>query len=170
VRVLQRSLYRAAKANPTRKFGVLYDKVCRDDVLRTAYRQVKANGGAPGIDQQTFEIIEKEIGIDVFLRNIKERLIRKRYKPLPVATGLHPEGRWDAKTAGHSCHHRSCRAGSSEDRYRTPVRGVLQGFLVWLPSAEECAQGPARSLQVAELRLPLGGGRGFEVIFRLDSA
>ena len=55
-----------------------------DDVLRTAYRQVKANGGAPGIDQQTFEIIEKEIGIDVFLRNIKERLVRKRYKPLPV--------------------------------------------------------------------------------------
>ena len=36
VRVLQRSLYRAAKANPTRKFGVLYDKVCRDDVLRIA--------------------------------------------------------------------------------------------------------------------------------------
>jgi RNA-directed DNA polymerase len=98
VRVLQRSLYRAAKANPTRKFGVLYDKVCRDDVLRTAYRQVKANGGAPGIDQQTFEIIEKEIGIDVFLRNIKERLIRKRYKPLPVGDGFtsrRPMGRKD---------------------------------------------------------------------------
>lgn len=84
VRVLQRSLCRAAKANPTRKFGVLYDKVCRDDVLRAAYRQVKANGGAPGIDQQTFEIIEKEIGLDVFLRGIKERLLKKRYKPLPV--------------------------------------------------------------------------------------
>jgi RNA-directed DNA polymerase len=37
VRVLQRSLYRAAKANPKRKFGVLYDKVCREDVLRAAY-------------------------------------------------------------------------------------------------------------------------------------
>lgn len=84
VRVLQRSLYRAAKANPTRKFGVLYDKVCRDDVLRAAYEQVKANRGAPGIDQQTFEIIEKEIGVDKFLRGIKERLLKKRYKPLPV--------------------------------------------------------------------------------------
>ena len=71
VRVLQRSLYRAAKANPKRKFGVLYDKVCREDVLRAAYRQVKANGGAPGIDQQTFETIEKEIGVDVFLRDIQ---------------------------------------------------------------------------------------------------
>jgi group II intron reverse transcriptase/maturase len=84
VRVLQRSLYRAAKTNPMRKFGVLYDKVCRDDVLRAAYRQVKANGGAPGIDQQTFQIIEKEIGVDEFLRGIKERLSKKRYKPLPV--------------------------------------------------------------------------------------
>lgn len=84
VRVLQRSLYRAAKANPTRKFGVLYDKVCHDDVLRSAYEQVKANRGAPGIDQQTFDIIEKEIGVDKFLRGIKERLLKKRYKPLPV--------------------------------------------------------------------------------------
>jgi len=84
VRVLQRSLYRAAKANPTRKFGVLYDKVCRNDVLIAAYRQVKANGGAAGIDQQTFEIIEKELGVGEFLRDIRERLLRKRYKPLPV--------------------------------------------------------------------------------------
>jgi len=41
--------YRAAKANPARKFGVLYDKVCRNDVLIAAYKQVKANGGARGI-------------------------------------------------------------------------------------------------------------------------
>src|SRR5439155_1554650 len=33
VRVLQRKLYRAAKAQPQRTFGVLYDKVCRLEVL-----------------------------------------------------------------------------------------------------------------------------------------
>ena len=84
VRVLQRTLYRAAKANPTRKFGVLYDKVCRDDVLRIAYARVKANRGAPGIDGQTFELIEKAVGLDKFLRSIKERLLRRCYRPLPV--------------------------------------------------------------------------------------
>jgi RNA-directed DNA polymerase len=89
VRVLQRSLYRAAKANPTRKFGVLYDKVCRDDVLRIAYARVKANGGAPGVDQQTFTVIEKEIGLDAFLRNLQERLLRRRY-----SASLYPEGGW----------------------------------------------------------------------------
>jgi RNA-directed DNA polymerase len=84
VRVLQRSLYRAAKANPTRKFGVLYDKLCRADVLQMAYAPVSANRGAAGIDQQTFAVIEKEIGTDTFLRSIQEQLSRRRYKPLPV--------------------------------------------------------------------------------------
>jgi len=84
VRVLQRKLYLAAKANPKRKFGVLYDKVCREDVLRSAYAHVRANRGAPGVDQQSFEIIEKGIGVDSFLSELRQRLISKRYKPLPV--------------------------------------------------------------------------------------
>jgi len=84
VRVLQRKLYLAAKTNPKRKFGVLYDKVCREDVLRAAYAQVRANKGAPGIDQQSFEIIEKEVGVGAFLNEIRVKLIAKRYKPLPV--------------------------------------------------------------------------------------
>jgi RNA-directed DNA polymerase len=84
VRVLQRKLYLAAKTNPKRKFGALYDKVCREDVLRAAYAQVKANKGAPGIDQQSFEDIEKEVGVDRFLSEIRQELIAKRYKPLPV--------------------------------------------------------------------------------------
>lgn len=84
VRVLQRSLYLAAKANPKRKFGVLYDKVCRPDVLRRAYRQVRANKGAPGIDRLTFEVIETEIGVETFLAELRRKLVAKRYKPQPV--------------------------------------------------------------------------------------
>lgn len=84
VRVLQRKLYLAAKANPKRKFGVLYDKVCREDVLRAAYSQVRANQGAPGIDRQTFQSIENGMGVEAFLWDIRAKLIGKRYKPLPV--------------------------------------------------------------------------------------
>ena len=58
--------------------------MCRDDVLRIAYARVKANGGAPGVDRQTFAVIEKGIGLDGFLRSIQERLLRRRYRPLPV--------------------------------------------------------------------------------------
>lgn len=84
VQVLQRKLYLAAKTNPKRKFGVLYDKVCREDVLRAAYAQVKANKGAPGINQQSFEMIEKEVGLGTFLNELRAKLVAKRYKPLPV--------------------------------------------------------------------------------------
>ena len=84
VRVLQRKLYLAAKTNPKRKFGVLYDKVCREDVLRAAYAQVRANRGAPGIDQLSFEIIEKEVEVGTFLSDLRAQLVAKRYKPLPV--------------------------------------------------------------------------------------
>lgn len=84
IRVLQRKLYLAAKANPKRKFGVLYDKVCQYGTLLTAYRQVRANSGAPGIDQQTFEMIEGEIGLVSFLEDLQGKLVHKRYSPLPV--------------------------------------------------------------------------------------
>lgn len=84
VQVLQRKLYLAAKTNPKRKFGVLYDKVCQNEVLWQAYIQVKANKGAPGIDQRTFEYIEEEIGIGKYLIELQAKLVEKRYKPLPV--------------------------------------------------------------------------------------
>ena len=58
VRVLQRKLYRAAKAQPTRTFGVVYDKVCSKEVLDVAWNQVRRNRGAAGIDGETIDTIE----------------------------------------------------------------------------------------------------------------
>ncbi|EOS95296.1 reverse transcriptase domain-containing protein [Erwinia tracheiphila] len=84
VRVLQRKLYLAAKADPKRKFGVLYDKVCSNQVLGMAWTQVRANKGAPGIDRLSIEQVEKEIGVGNFLRDIQKKLVAKRYAPQPV--------------------------------------------------------------------------------------
>ena len=53
VRALQHALYRAAKADPGRRFHALYDKVCRRDVLWRAWAAVRRNNGAPGIDKIT---------------------------------------------------------------------------------------------------------------------
>ncbi|MGK9451955.1 group II intron reverse transcriptase/maturase [Acidithiobacillus caldus] len=84
VRVLQRKLYLAAKGDPRRKFGVLYDKVCQYETLSVAYQQVRSNKGAPGIDHKTFDVIEDEYGLDRFLGELQGKLVQKRYRPLPV--------------------------------------------------------------------------------------
>ena len=59
VRDLQRTLYRAAKADPNRRFHALFDKVSRRDVLERAWGQVRRNRGAPGIDRATITDIEQ---------------------------------------------------------------------------------------------------------------
>jgi hypothetical protein len=49
VRALQHALYRAAKADPGRRFHALGDKVHRRDVLERAWEDVRRNGGVePG--------------------------------------------------------------------------------------------------------------------------
>lgn len=59
-RELQRKLYLAAKRSRKRRFHALYDRIYRPDILWRAWREVKANGGAEGIDGITFADIEKE--------------------------------------------------------------------------------------------------------------
>lgn len=85
IRELQRKLYRKAKQEKEFRFYLLYDKVCRLDILSHAYNLVKANKGAPGVDGETFERIEeREGGAKGYLEAIAGELKRKEYKPQPV--------------------------------------------------------------------------------------
>lgn len=60
IRMLQRKLYRKAKEEPDYRFYLLYDKMYREDILTYAYKLMKANGGASGVDQQSFPEIESQ--------------------------------------------------------------------------------------------------------------
>jgi RNA-directed DNA polymerase len=81
---LQTKLSHAAKQSLDRRFGALYDKIYREDVIREAWKRVKANNGAPGVDKQDFEYIEQVIGVEQFLSEVREQLKSERYRPQPV--------------------------------------------------------------------------------------
>ena len=83
VRELQRTLYRAAKADPGRRFHALYGKVHRRDVLERAWELVRANKGAAGIDQQTIADVE-EYGVVRLLDELAADLKDGSYRSLPA--------------------------------------------------------------------------------------
>jgi group II intron reverse transcriptase/maturase len=79
LRKLQRALYAKAKEEPQYRFYLLYDKVYRRDILEFAYRKCKANGGAPGVDGESFEEIEA-YGRERWLRERAEELQTRGYR------------------------------------------------------------------------------------------
>src|SRR5881227_2870904 len=83
VRELQRTLYRAAKADPGRRFHALYDKVYRRDVLERAWELVRANKGAAGIDRQTIADVE-QYGVAKLLDELAADLKDGSYRPWPA--------------------------------------------------------------------------------------
>src|SRR5215472_10607719 len=91
VQKLQTALHTKAKGSPDYRFYALYDKVYRRDVLEEAYARCRANGGAPGIDRQTFEDIEA-YGQDRWLDELAAELKAKSYRPQPVRRVFIPKG------------------------------------------------------------------------------
>ena len=87
---LQRALYRAAKASPTRRFHALYDKMYREDVLAKAWREVQANAGSAGVDGQTIEQIEQE-GVEGLLSELAAELREEHYRPHAVRRAWIPK-------------------------------------------------------------------------------
>lgn len=83
VRELQRSLFRAAKKDRERRFHALYDRIARSDVLVEAWKRVRSNRGAGGIDGETLTIIAQR-GAEDFLAEVQDALIEKTYRPRPV--------------------------------------------------------------------------------------
>jgi RNA-directed DNA polymerase len=83
VRKLQNRLWAAAKQSPDRRFHALYDRIYRSDVLWEAWRRVRANRGAAGVDEMTLAAVE-DYGVERMLTELASDLKAGTYRPLPA--------------------------------------------------------------------------------------
>jgi RNA-directed DNA polymerase len=90
VRRLQRRLWVAAKRSPERRFHALYDRIFRGDVLEEAWRRVRANRGAAGVDRETLADVEA-YGVERMLAELQDDFRAGRYRPAPVRRQVIPK-------------------------------------------------------------------------------
>jgi group II intron reverse transcriptase/maturase len=100
VESFRQKLYVAAKANKERNFGILFDKVIKEETLKEAWRRVAANGGSRGVDGQTIEWIRKDYGVEPFLVELRSELAGKTYRPELVRRVYIPKGDGDRRPLG----------------------------------------------------------------------
>lgn len=102
VQKLRAALHAKAKGAPDYRFYTLYDKLYREDVLAYAYRVAKANGGAPGVDGESFEAIEA-YGEERWLGELAQALRTKTYRPLAIRRVYIPKPKGGQRPLGIPC-------------------------------------------------------------------
>jgi group II intron reverse transcriptase/maturase len=156
VQRLQRRLGAAAKRHEGRRFHALYDRIWRSDVLAEAWKQVKRNRGAAGVDKQTIEAI-RALGEEAFLGDLSKMLRNGTYRPQAVRRCWIPKPNGGQRPLG---------IPTVRDRVvQTATKLILEP--IFEVDFKDCSYGfrPGRSATQAleALRVRGGGGRGNHV-------
>lgn len=151
VRELQRKLFTAAKRSRSRRFHALMDRIWRSDVLLEAWRRVRANHGAAGMDGETIAAIEAA-GVEDFLESIQEELRSGKYRPRPVRREYIPKPDGRSRPLGIP----TVRDRVVQQATKLVVEPIFEADF------EDCSYGfrPKRSATQAKEAIRLTGGRG----------
>jgi RNA-directed DNA polymerase len=161
VRQLQRALWAAAKQSEGRRFHVLFDRVCRGDVLWEAWERVRQNRGAAGVDRITLVAVE-DYGVDRMLRELRQDLQSGRYRPAPARRVDIPKPQGGTRPLG---------IPTVRDRV---VQAAAKIVLEPIFEADflSCSYGfrPKRSATQAMERLRVGFIEGYQFVVEFDIA
>lgn len=101
VQKLQTALHAKAKSQAGYRFYALYDKIYRSDILFHAWNQCRSNKGAPGVDGQDFEEVEK-YGVLRWLGELALALKTEKYQPEPIRRVFIPKANGKLRPLGIS--------------------------------------------------------------------
>ena len=125
-----------AKQSRTRRFHALYDRIYRSDVLWEAWRRVRSNGGAAGVDAETIQAIEQR-GRGRVSGGDPGDAAGRPISPFTGEAAIHTESRWEAAAIGDPDGAGPGGADGGEDCDRADLRGGLPAVQLWIPSEEE---------------------------------
>jgi RNA-directed DNA polymerase len=159
VQRLQRRLGDAAKRHPGRRFHALYDRIHRSDVLWEAWKRVKRNKGAAGVDAQTLASIEAR-GEERFIEDVQAVLRAGEYRPQAVRRCYIPKADGKKRPLG---------IPTVRDRVvQAATKLVLES--IFEADFEECSYGfrPGRGQTMALEKLRVEAARGGNHVLDAD--